>query len=74
MSYRGLIDRKGELFAYLDGTTLYTLEGEATGRWEGDFIIDMAGNQMWRIVGDGVYAVDGSETVGYLATSTPPDY
>ena len=32
MHYRGLLDRKGELFAYLEGDTLYTLDGEVTGR------------------------------------------
>ncbi len=43
---RGLIDRKGEQFAYLQGSVLYTLEGEPTGRLEGEFIVDTAGNRI----------------------------
>ena len=31
---RGLIDKKGEQFAYLVGNVLYTLDGEPTGRLE----------------------------------------
>ena len=37
---RGLIDRKGEQFAYFEGEVLYTLEGDVTGRIEGEFIVD----------------------------------
>ena len=65
---RGLIDRKGEQFAYFEGTTLYTLDGEPTGHIEGEFIVDLAGNPMWRIVGDAVYALDSSETIGYMGS------
>ena len=63
---RGLIDRKGEQFAYFEGATLYTLDGAPTGRIEGQFIVDLAGNPMWRLVGDAVYALDNSETIGYI--------
>ncbi len=65
---RGLIDRKGEQFAYLQGSTLYTLDGEATGRLEGEFIIDTAGNRVWRVVGDAVYSLDGMESIGYFGS------
>jgi 4-fold beta flower protein len=71
---RGLIDRKGEQFAYFEGATLYTLEGEPTGRIEGEFIVDRAGNPIWRVVGDAVYALDGSETVGYIGSEISDDY
>jgi len=74
MRYRGLIDNKGELFAYLQGTTLTTLDGEATGRLEGDFIIDMAGNKVWRVVGDAVYLLDGQQTIGFFSSKTPEDF
>lgn len=74
MSYRGLIDRKGEQFAYLQGTVLYTLEGEATGRLEDSYVVDTAGNRMWRIVGDAVYSLDGNETIGYFSSPAPADY
>ena len=71
---RGLIDRKGEQFAYLIGNVLYTLEGEVSGRLQKNFIVDLAGNKIWRIVGDGIYALDGFETIGYLGTETRNDY
>jgi hypothetical protein len=71
---RGLIDRKGEQFAYLIGNVLYTLEGEESGRLEKPFIVDLAGKKIWRVVGDGVYTLDGSETIGYLGTERQDDY
>ena len=65
---RGLIDRKGEQFAYLRGNILYTLDGEPTGRLEKGFILDMAGNKRWRVVGDAVYSLNGMETIGYFGS------
>ncbi|MEJ2749986.1 MAG: hypothetical protein P8183_19080 [Anaerolineae bacterium] len=70
---RGLIDRKGEQFAYLQGSVLYTLEGEATGRREGEFIVDLSGKQMWRIVGDAVYSLNGMESIGYFSSEIRED-
>ncbi len=64
---RGLIDKKGEQFAYVEGAALYTLDGELTGRIKGDFVIDLAGNKVWRIVGDGVYSLDSMETIGFFS-------
>ena len=74
MRSRGLVDRKGEIFAYLEGNTLYTLDGEATGKLEGDYIVDMAGNRVWRVVGDGVYTLRGSETVGFISAESPEEF
>lgn len=71
---RALVDRKGEHFAYLLGHTLYTLDDEPTGRLKGSFIVDLGGNRIWRIVGDGVYSLDGMETIGYLSTEVPEKY
>jgi hypothetical protein len=71
MKTRGLLDRKGELFAYLEGNILFTLDGEATGRLEGEFIIDMVGNRIWRVEGDGVYAIESGEAIGYFSESSP---
>jgi hypothetical protein len=71
---RGLIDGKGEQFGYLQATTLFTLDGEPTGRLEGEFIVDLAGNRIWRVVGDGVYSLDGAETIGYLTEDKPEDF
>ena len=71
---RGLIDRKGEQFAYFVGSTLYTLEDEETGYIQGDFIVDLNGSRMWRIVGDGVYSLDGMETIGYIGSERKEDF
>lgn len=71
MGERGLVDRKGEIFAYLQGNTLFTLDGEATGRLEGEFIVDMAGSRIWRVYGDGVYTLSGEEPVGFFSGEAP---
>ena len=71
---RGLIDCKGEQFAYLQGNTLYTLDGEPTGQLRDGFIEDMAGNRLWRLVGDGVYSLDGSETIGFFGEQRDERY
>jgi hypothetical protein len=71
---RGLFDRKGEQFAYLEGNTLYTLEGEVSGYLREGFIVDLEGNPVWRVVGDGVYSLDGTETIGYLGAERPGDF
>lgn len=70
---RGLIDRKGEQFAYLQGSVLYTLDDEPTGRLEGQFIVDTAGNRVWRVVGDAVYSLDGSESIGFFSSEKGED-
>lgn len=74
MATKGLLDRKGELFAYLEGGTLFTLDGEVTGRIEGDFIVDVAGNRVWRVYDDGVYTLDGARAIGYFSSRTPEDF
>ena len=71
---RGLIDKKGEQFAYFLGDTLYTLDDELSGRLEGEFIVDLAGTRIWRVVGDGVYALDGMETIGYITSEKREDW
>lgn len=73
MRYRGLLDKKGELFAYLEGVVLYTLDGEVTGRLEGNYIVDTVGNRIWRVFDDGVYTLDGTNVVGYFSAQTPDD-
>ena len=74
MRSRGLIDKKGELFAYLEGNTLYTLDGEVTGRLDGEFIVDMAGNRVWRVLGDGVYTLKSAEPIGFFSGQTPGEF
>ncbi|GJM41337.1 MAG: hypothetical protein DHS20C20_16190 [Ardenticatenaceae bacterium] len=71
---RGLIDRKGEQFAYLQGSTLFTMEGEPTGQLRDGFIEDLAGNRIWRVVGDGVYSLDGNETIGFFGARRSEQY
>ncbi|MFW6068243.1 MAG: hypothetical protein ACOC9E_01530 [Chloroflexota bacterium] len=73
MGYRGVMDPKGEPFAYLSGATLYTLDDEVTGRLEGNFIVDLDGNKVWRLDGDAIYTLDGSP-VGYLGEERPDEY
>ncbi len=70
---RGLVDRKGEQFAYFLGNTLYTLDDEPTGRVQGEYIVDLGGSRMWRVVGDGIYSLDGMETIGYIGSERTED-
>ena len=71
---QGLIDRKGEQFAYVIDGLLFTLDDQQTGRIEGEFVVDMHGNKVWRIVGDAVYALDGMESIGYFGTGGREQY
>lgn len=70
---RGLIDRKGEQFGYVIDGVVYTLDDEPTGRLTAEYVVDLAGNPVWRVVGDGLYALDGSETIGFLTAETNDD-
>lgn len=70
---RGLVSPKGEQFGYLVGNLLYTMDDEPSGRLEGDHVVDLAGNPVWRVVGDGVYSLDGMETIGYFTAERPAD-
>ncbi|PID85686.1 MAG: hypothetical protein CSB13_06800 [Chloroflexi bacterium] len=65
---RSLTDKKGEQFGYLENNVLYDLDGVATGSLKGDFIVDLAGKRMWRVVGDGVYTLDSSESIGFFGS------
>lgn len=71
---RGLIDRKGEPFAYLEGQVLYTLDGERTGYLEGEFFVDLAGKKIWRLVGDGIYTLNSGESIGFLSSEKRPKW
>ena len=65
---RGLITPKGELFGYLRGDELFTLDDEHTGYLAGNEILDLAHNPIWRLRGDAIFNLDFSETIGYLST------
>jgi hypothetical protein len=71
---RAIVDTKGEAFAYLQGTQLFSLEGELCGRLEGEFIVDLAGQPKWRVSGDGIYTLDGFQPIGYLGGEMPEEY
>lgn len=71
---RGVIDRKGEQFAYIEGDVLYTLDGDPSGHLREGYIVDLAGNRKWRLVGDAICTLDGSETIGYMSDPRPSDY
>ena len=49
------------------------MAGEAGGRREVGTSRDLGGKPMWRVVGDGVYAVKGLETIGYLTEERNDD-
>jgi hypothetical protein len=66
---RALIDNKGEAFAYLRDGVLFTMEGESTGRVEGNLVVDNAGIPIWRVYGDGVYTLDGFQPIGYFGAA-----
>lgn len=71
---RGLIDNKGEIFAYRQGDQLFTLDDELSGYIRGDFIVDLAGNKVWRMRGDAVYMLDGIQPVGFFGSERPSQY
>ena len=71
MFTRGLISPKGETFAYTVGNQLYTLDGEPSGRLTADHVLDLAGNPIWRRIGDALFTLDGGESIGYLGTERP---
>ena len=74
MSYRGIVDRKGEVFAYVQGDQVYTLDDELTGRIQDDMVVDLGGKPMWRLFGDGVYTLDGMEPIGFISSPGPSDW
>jgi hypothetical protein len=49
------------------------MDGEPSGRLEGEAILDLGGKPMWRVVGDGVYVFKGLETIGYLTEERNDD-
>jgi hypothetical protein len=73
MSYRAIVDRKGEPFGYLLGDDVYTLDDEMTGRIDGDYVVDLAGKPVWRLVGDGIYTLSGMEPLAFIGQPAPPD-
>ncbi len=71
---RGIYGRKGEQFAYLQGDMLFTLEDEHTGYLREEFIVDIRENQIWRVVGDAIYTIDGNQTIGFIGSEVSHRY
>jgi hypothetical protein len=63
---RGIVDRKGEQFGYVIGDRLFTLDDEPSGHLTREYVVDLSGSPVWRRIGDGLYSLDGSETIGFL--------
>ena len=61
------------MFADAATGAIYTLDDEPTGHIQGDFVVDLAGNKVWRLVGDGLYTLREMEPVGYLGTEKRDD-
>jgi hypothetical protein len=65
MIKRGVYTRDGELFSYLEGSTLYDLEEQKVGRVEGRVIYDLNDNRRWLLDGDALLDLRG-HVIGYL--------
>lgn len=70
---RALIDPKGEAFAFVEGSRLYTLDGVLTGHIQGELVVDLSGSPVWRLYGDGVYTLNGMRSIGFLSEERPGD-
>ena len=71
MSSQGIYDTKGELFGYVDGNRVYTLNDQLTGEIRLDKkrrgVYSLSGEKIWNLSGDGLYTLDW-EPVGYLGS------
>ncbi|MBN1201907.1 MAG: hypothetical protein JXJ20_08645 [Anaerolineae bacterium] len=65
MSTRGIYNRAGEPFGYLEGSRTYDLNGNQTGVVREQVIYDMDGNRRWQLDGDAVLDPRGN-VIGYL--------
>jgi hypothetical protein len=63
---QGIYDRNGEVFAYLEGSQVYNLDGVQIGYRRDEAIYGNDGEKLWAIEGDGLYA--GGESIGYLGS------
>ena len=69
---RGMYNRDGELFGYLQGSRIYDLDGVQTGVVRGRVIFDMNGDRRLRIDGDALLDIRYN-VVGYLGDRVPAD-
>jgi len=72
MSTRGIYNREGELFGYLEGTRTYDLDGNLTGEVRGHTVYDLNDERHWVIDGDALLDPHGN-VLGYLGERVPHD-
>ena len=72
MTARGIYDKNGELFGYLDGSEVYDLNDTRTGFFRDGAIYAENGEIQWIVRGDGLYDLKG-ESVGYLGENFRED-
>ena len=65
MTTRGLYNRDGEVFGYLQGSRVYDLQGNQTGEMRDRTIYDLDGTRRWLIDGDALLDLRGN-VIGYL--------
>jgi hypothetical protein len=73
MSTRGIYDRDGELFGYIDGQHIYNLSGQRTGTLRGQVIYDLDDDRRWLLDRDALLDLRG-HVIGYLGQPVRPDY
>ena len=64
----GIVDRKGEQFAYVENNVVFTMDGEPTGYVQKRAVVDLAGAPVWRIIGDCIYQMGSLEPVGFFTS------
>ena len=72
MSSRGLYDRSGEVFGYLDGTRVFDLDSRQIGELRGRVIYDLEDERRWLVDGDALLDLRGN-VIGYLGEPAPRD-
>ncbi len=65
MTTRGIYNRDGEVFGYLQGSRTYDLEGNQTGTVHGQIVYDLDGKRRWLIHRDALLDWRGN-VIGYL--------
>ncbi|NDJ77721.1 MAG: hypothetical protein GYB65_15825 [Chloroflexi bacterium] len=72
MNTRGIYDRDGEVFGYVAGNQVFTLEGVLTGVIRDRVIYDLENERRWQIDGDALVNIRG-EVEGYLGAPVSRD-
>ncbi|MBN1680303.1 MAG: hypothetical protein JW966_08415 [Anaerolineae bacterium] len=65
MTTRGIYNRDGDVFGYVEGIRTYDLNGKQTGVVRDQVIYDTDGNAHWRLSGDAILDNQGT-VIGYL--------